>query len=175
MAPLPHNNTAIYYLDYTVDAREHTLEVRFDGAVSPAAFGASIGGLFVDNLANLDLLTVLGVRHQVQGSNVSNPVTSGIEGNTYGSGVAGADNVPKYINFIGRSSGGRRVRMMIFGYKGAISTWRLTTAENAGVSAGVARMNAASGLYLAIDAVEPLWYPYANVGFNAYWQRKARA
>jgi len=175
LAPLPHNNTAIYYVDYSVDQREHTTEVRFDGAVSPAAFGASFGGLLTDNIANLNLITILGVRHQVQGSNVSNPVTTGIEGNTYGVGVTGPDNVPKFLNFIGRSSGGRRVRLMLFGFKGAISTWRFTTVENAGVSAGVARMNAASGLYLAIDAVEPLWYPYANIGYNAYWQRKARA
>ena len=175
MAALPHNNTAIYYFDYTESGREHTAEMRFDGGVSPAAAGAQFTGMLIDCLTLLRAMTLLTVRHQVSGSNVAFPVVTGYEGTTYGSGAGTVDNAPQYMDFVGRSSGGRRVRLAIFGYKGPISTWRLTSAESAPINTAVARLNAAAGMFLAIDGIKPLWYPYVNVGYNAYWQRKVRA
>jgi len=175
MAPLPHNNTAIYYVDYSVDGQEHTFEVRFNGAVSPSAFGSHINGFLGPLAALLDEVTINVVRFQAEGSDVSNPVVAGIEGNTYGTGTGGPDNVPRFLNFVGRSSGGRRVRLAVFGYKGANSVWRLTSTESTDISDAVDVLNGTSGTFIAIDGIDAIWYPYANIGYNAYWQRKERA
>jgi hypothetical protein len=175
MAPLPHNSTPIYFLDYTTVATNHTLEVRAAASVSPATFG-SIMDAFLTFLSPLLLtLTVNGARFQAAGQTVSNPVTITIAGNTYGSGVASSDSVPYCLNFIGRSTGGRRVRLMVFGYKGLVTTYRLTSAESADIANCVNTLNNTANCFQSIDGLDPIWYPYANVMYNAYWQRAVRA
>lgn len=175
MAPLPHDNTAIYYVDYSTVAQNHTLEVRANGGLSPAAF-ATWFDIFIAHLAaDLFTWTLNVVRWSAAGSTVSSPVTTGLEGNVYGSGAGTVDSVPAFVNFVGRSSGGRRVRLAVFGYKNAFSTFRLTTAEDTHIGDAVTDLNSVSNGALAIDGLKPVWYPYANVGFSAYWIRNVRA
>lgn len=175
MAPLPPQNTARYFLDYTTTGRNHTMEVRAIGAHSPAAFGSVMNGILLATTSLYNLITVSTVRFAVNGSVVSNPVTSGIEGNTYGSGAGTADDAPRAINFVGRSPAGRRVRLMIFGYKGGISTWRVTTAESVPIQNALATINGDANFFAAIDGIKAIWKPYVNVMYNAYWTRKVRA
>jgi len=175
MTPLPHNNTAIYYVDYSTVFREHTLEVRANAATSPSLFGSLMDGFFSSIATILYPLTVNTVRFQAIGTNVSNPVITGIEGNLYGTGVPTTDNVPIALNFVGRSTGGRRVRLMVFGFSGGFSGYRLTTGESNPILVATTVLNGEANAFLAIDGVAPVWYPYANVLANAYWQRQVRA
>jgi hypothetical protein len=175
MAALPTENTARFFVDYATDSQNHTLVCRSNGIVSPAAFGANLDTLLTALTSLFNLITINTIRFAAQGSTFSFPVISGVEGNTYGTGSVGSDNAPRQMNFIGRSSGGKRCRVGIFGYKGAISSWRLTDAESAPVGNAINHLNASVGLWLAIDGIEPVWYPYANTLFNAYWTRNVRA
>lgn len=175
MAPLPHNNTPIYFVDYSVGGETHTMEVRAAAPVSPSTFGTNMNA-FLDAIdALFNQITILGVRFQAAGTNFSNPVVTGIEGNVYGSGAGTDDQVPIALNFVGRSSGGRRVRLMVFGFKFGLSGYRLSSVESPEVASGVALLNSTPNMFLAIDGVDPVWYPYANSLVNAYWQRKVRA
>lgn len=174
MAPLPHNNTALYYVDYSTGTVGHTFEVRSDGAFSPASFGTWCDAFLTQVSALTCQITVNVVRFQADGANVSNPVTTGIEGNTYGSGAGALDQFASSLNFVGRSSGGRRVKLSVFGYDNAFGDFRLTAAESINVSDAVDILNGTAGIALAIDQVAPTWYPYANISVNAYWQKELR-
>lgn len=175
MAPLPHNNTALYYVDYATGSIEHTFEVRYNGAVSPVALGTSIDN-FLNAVSELTCaLTVNRVRSQAEGSIFSFPVTTGIEGNVYGTGAGAPDQFASSLNFVGRSPGGRRVKLSVFGFDQSFGDFRLTTGDSIPVDDAVTVLQTAAGLYLAIDGLDPVWYPYANVSVNAYWQRNLRA
>lgn len=175
MAPLPHNNTALYFVDYTTVGLQHTMEVRANANTSPGVFGTIMQGFLTQLNTLVFAATVSGVRFQAIGQNVSNPVVTGMEGFTFGSDAGTVDSAPIALNFVGRSPGGRRVRLMVFSYKAAFSTYRLTIAENNGIGAAVTILNGEANTFLAIDGQAPVWYPYANVLVNAYWQRAVRA
>lgn len=174
MAPLPHNNTAIYYMDYTVSGIQHTAEARFDGALSPVSFGSTMNAFLntIDSL--LFLLSVDVVRVQFEGQNHSSPVITGIEGNTYGSGAPTGAARPNFLRFVGRSSGGRRVSMDLYVCNTGDSNFRITNSENADVASAVAILNGESAVFLAIDGIAPTWYAYVNVKQNSYWVRRLR-
>ena len=176
MAPLPHNNTDIVYVDYQQGTAQHTFQVRVADLADITAIEASIDAFLTAASPLLFETLILAVRGQNSGSTVSFPFpVSGLVGNIYGSGAISNESVPYNINFVGRSTGGRRVRLDLFGYKGAISDWRRTSAESTDVAAAVAELNTATDIYLAVDGLKPFWYPYGNVGANAYWQREQRA
>jgi len=175
MAVLPPESTARFFIDYSTENQNHTLLCRSNGIVSPGALGANVDTLLTALTTLFSLITIVGVRFAAQGSTFSFPVISGIEGNTYGASTIGSDNAPHQLNFIGRSSGGKRCRVGIFGFKGATSSWRLHDAESGPIGNAINHLNASVGLWLAIDGIEPVWYPYANVLFNAYWTRNVRS
>lgn len=174
MAPLNPNNTDRYKVFYTVGGRQHVQQIRTDG-VSPFAFG-----LFVDTYYQaVDPAIYTTVIDQVQfatsGTDVFNPVTSGIEGNSYGSGAASVEGEDAYYyDFVGRSTGGRRVRFAQFGAKALGSDYRYAAGESADLDAALAVIDATANAWLAVDGIPAIWKSYVNAGANAYWQRKIR-
>lgn len=173
MAALPPNNTERYRINYTVGGKSHDFQVRTD-TVSPSALGASVD-FFLDALSpSLNAITIDTVEYAASGSNIFNIVASGIEGNTYGSGAGTGSAIPNEINFIGRSTGGKRVRLMVFGNKSDALNYRFAPGENAAVDAAIAVLQATPATFLAIDNVKPVWYNYANAGVNAHWQKAVR-
>ena len=174
MAPLPHNNTAIFYVDYTVDAIQHTFEVRFDGAESPASFGSTLNA-FLNTIAPvLYQLSIDVIRFQAEGSNVSAPVVTGIEGNTYGTAAPIGWVRANFIRFVGRSSGGRRVSFDLYVPDVTDTNFRITAAENSDVADAIDILNGEESMFLAIDGLAPTWYAYVNIKQNSYWARKLR-
>lgn len=174
MAPLPPNNTAVYEVFYTTSSEQHSTQVRTD-AVSPAAFGTFFDSIMDALSPNLFSLVIDEVTFRPALSTISNPVTTGIEGNTYGSLVASTLEKPQYLSFVGRSSGGRRNRMTFFGLTDLGTNFRVSAGEFASVDAVTAILNGATGIGIAIDGLETIWKSYANAGVNSYWQRKLRA
>lgn len=172
MAPLPIDNTPRFKVFYTNCSVQHVMDIRSPD--SPFAFG-----LNVDDLLNA-LLTVLTptVIDEVQwapsGSNIFNNVVTGIEGNTYGAGAISTLYPAFYTNFVGRSTGGRRVRLAVFGTTNIAQDYRFVAGENAAIDAAIAALQVAANHFTAIDGLKPVWKTYANAGLNAYWQRKLR-
>jgi len=172
MAPLPPNNTARFKVFYTTIGHQHTLEIR--SGASPGAVGVIVDQFFTALSAISFLKTIDEVQFAASGSNVFNAVTSGIEGNTYGVGAGSITDVPVYIDFVGRSSGGRRVRLASFGHGSVGVDYRYLAGESIPVDAAVSVLQSAGGSLLAIDGLTPIWKAYANGGYNAYWQRAIR-
>ena len=172
MAPLPPDSTPRYRVHYTTIGKQHSFEIRSHD--SPSFIGTFIS----------DFLTALGpvmyasaidfVDFAADNSSVFNSVTTGAEALTWGSGAGSVLEIPQFINFIGRTSGGRRVRLAVFGVGVSSVDYRFLNTENADVDAARAVLVAAGGLLRGIDDLTPVWKTYANTGFNAYWQKAVR-
>lgn len=173
MAALPPDSTARYRVEYTTCGRQHTMEIR--SVLSPAAIGTFVGDLLTALGTKIFSLTVGVVSFAASGSNVFNPVTSGIEGITYGAGTGAVRDVPKFYNFIGRSTGGRRVRLAVFGAGIDGTDYRVYGSEDTNIDDALSVLVAFGSGIKAIDNITPIWKPYVNMGFNAYWQREVRA
>lgn len=173
MAPLAPTNTARYKVFYTTCGHDHTFQVR-TVSVSPSALGTYVDNFLTAISAQLFSLVVTEVQFAGTGSDIFNSVTSGIEGNTYGGGGAPELGTAWYLDFIGRSSGGRRVRLAVFGTQALGGNYRYSAAEDSDVDAGIAVLNAATNTFMSIDGVKPIWKAYANAGVNAHWQKAIR-
>lgn len=177
MAPLPSNNTAVYFLDYEVESHQHTIQARFGsgGSVNDAA--AFLDAFLTAFGTNIYLLTIIGARVRDVGSDVTYPVTwDGAA--TYGSSTEGEYASAQYIDFIGRSIDGRRCRIAVFGVKGIVDTgqkdFRLASGV-AYVGAALAVLEASSDVPVSISGEPVNWHQYANTGINAYWRNHIRA
>lgn len=177
MAPLPSNNTNIMFLDYNTCGEDHTLQVRYSGDGSLEGAQNVADAVLTAMGGALRLITVLGARVQLKDENFSLPTAWG-GSSTYG-GSAGAHNESAYYaDFIGRTSHGRRVRLAVFGLAvpadSSNQDFRLTSADSGAVSDAVDVLNAAGENAVGIDDFAAIWYPYANIGTNAYWRNKIR-
>jgi|SRR5215217_645273 len=173
MAPLPEDSTARYRFDYTVNGEPHDFQIR--ASASPAAVGILAGDLLTTMAPELYALNVVSVSHAASGSGIFLPVTTGIEGNTYGTGTGAYEQKAWYVDFIGRSTAGRRWRLALFGIRTLAGDFRYLPGENATITSAIAVLNAAGvGELLAIDGADVVVYPYANAGVNAHWQRALR-
>lgn len=177
MAPLPSNSTDVLFVDYTTCGESHTLQMRFndDGSVTEAM--SKVDEVLTAISSRLRLITITGARVRGAGGSVSLPVTwSGDP--TYGTGSGAHFESAYFADFIGRSDLGRRVRMSVFGLNIPADTsgedFRITSGEDAGVSAAVTALNASTGVAIAVDGVSATWYPYVNIGANAYWRNHIR-
>lgn len=172
MAPLNPNNTARFRFHYTTIGKQHTMEIR--STSSPAAVGTFMM-TFLNALSGVQYASVIDfVDWAAAGSNVFNPVVTGAEGFVWGSGAGLITNVPLFVNFIGRTAGGRRVRLAVFGNAVGAVDYRFLNTENGTVDNARAALVAAGSLILGIDGLVPIWKSYANQGYNAYWQRQVR-
>jgi hypothetical protein len=173
LLPLPPNNTARFKVFYTNVGHQHDFQVR-NGTASPSALGALLLNLFGAINGMLYATTIDRVEYAPSGSDIFNIVTTGAEGSTFGSGAGSTAVAPYFVNFIGRSSGGRRVRLAIFGVTILGLDYRFQAGENSEVDAAIAVLRAATTTFFAIDGIRPVWYTYANAGVSAYYQRKNR-
>lgn len=176
MAPLPHNNTGIFYLDYSAEGFDHTMEIRF-GASSSALEAAGVADAFLSAVSGqLFLHTIIGARVQDIGTNVSYPVEWDGDA-TYGSGTEGAYATAIYMSFVGRSLDGRRCRIYLLGAKNVADpgdhNYRYDTTAS-WVAGGLAALEALPACPVSISGDVVNWKQYANVGINAYWRNKIR-
>jgi len=100
---------------------------------------------------------------------------------TPGGGSPTKGDAPRFISFVGRSSGGRKVALTVYGVTAdpgnsdqAISQdYRLLYGEQAQVAAAITVLVYSS--FSAVDGPEPVtWKQYANLGYNSHFQRKLR-
>lgn len=172
MAPLPQNNTPRFKIGYVVSGHAHTLQIR--SHLSPAALGSLVDSFLTQLSPKLYALTVGSVTFAADGSNIFNPVTTGIEGNGYGSGAGNEGVAPQYFDFVGRTTGGRRLRLAVFGATVLGTNYRFSPLEDDDVDDARQILVDAGGDIVAIDDLTPVWKVYVNAGNNAYWQRAVR-
>lgn len=176
MAPLPHNNTGIFYLDYSTEGHDHVMEVRF-GTGSSALEAAGFADAFLSAVSSqLFLHTIIGARVQDIGTNVSYPVEWDGDA-TYGAGTEGEYATAIYMSFVGRSLDGRRARIYLFGAKNVADpgdhNYRYSTAAS-WVTGGLAALQALPECPVSISGEPVAWKQYSNVGINAYWRNQIR-
>lgn len=176
MAPLPVNGTPRFKVHYTSLGKSHVMDVRGSSALSPAGLGTAVDNLLIPlgSSSLIYTITINDVEFSASGSNVFNPVTTGIEGNTYGIMGGGTADIPRFLNFIGRSVDGRRVRLAVYSTVNVATDYRYLAGENAGVDAAIANLTASTNAFRSISGQLTVWKSYANVGVSAYWQRKIR-
>lgn len=172
MAPLPPESTDRYKVSYASCGNTHVMDIR--STASPATLGSEVDA-FLTALGNsIRSTTLLDFQFAASGSTFFNPVTTGFEGNIYGTVVGVLEEGAQYYNFVGRSTGGRRVRLAVFGAASMWSDYRAQPGDDAGIDAAVAFLQGSGNNWLAIDGLAPIWKSYANAGVNAHWQKAIR-
>lgn len=181
---LPPSNTPRYWVDYQANGAEHTFQLRYAGGVTatePDATFRSIVSSFLDDIAPLmpTDYAILGARYAPQGTDVTLPATPPIL-TAAGGGTPTQAERPAFLTFVGRSSAGRKTKLMIIGASaspasegGSFADYRVLTSENATIAS--AKGTLAVLACVGIDGTSVTWYDYANAGYSAYWQKRQRA
>jgi hypothetical protein len=172
MAPLPSSSTPRFRISYTIGPNQHTFQMR-TGA-SPATLGTFVGSLFSALGSNIYAGVVDFVEFAASGSDIFNLITTGAEGLAFGGGVQPTAEVPWAYTFIGRTSGGRRVRLSVFGAKALGGNYRVSAGEAAWIDAAIAVLVGPPVLLVGIDSLVPVWKTYANVQVNDHWIKQIR-
>lgn len=80
-----------------------------------------------------------------------------------------------FISFVGRDIQGKRCRISLMGWSGGLgSNFRVDPSEMSTLQAVLTYLGDASRLFRSVSNLPVLWNQYANVGYNAYFQRRAR-
>lgn len=177
MAPLPDNNTPVVFVDYADASVTHTLQWRYNQALSSAEQALA---RIVDFFEALDpvlyQIFVTGARVRPESSVISMPITWP-GASTYGAGDVPLVNVPREIRFIGRSEDGRRVSWSMYDFIGVTpENYRIMEGDIAGLDNAIAVLRAASADLdvVTISSISPIIYPYVDFNFNSYWERQRR-
>jgi hypothetical protein len=94
-----------------------------------------------------------------------------------GAGVTANDEYGRYVNFVGRSTGGSRVAYYLFNVTRATGTAnnRLTAAENANITTILNAFTTDAVNLIAIDQNPFFLKSYANTGINDAVAKKSRS
>lgn len=177
MAPLPGNNTAVLYVDYSTCGHDHTLQCRYDDTASAGDAMALVDAFLTALDPGLTQTDIIGARVRDQGGSVTYPVTwTGAA--QYGGTAGPAYKSAAYLDFVGRSIDGRRARIAVFGpgdfFDATNEDYRFTTADSAVIAAAVAVLEGGIGTPCSISGEAVNWHQYANTGVNAYWRNHIR-
>lgn len=175
MAPMLDVLTDIYHVDYEGPHGRHSLQFRFPAGtaveVEQAAAISIVNALKVFVPVGVSFL---GARVQAAASPNSFPTTWSPIAGTNATNLSGWQ-YPQFISFVGRSLEGRRVRVTLQGAQFANDDdYRLPAQGNAQVTAVLTQLKTAAPQIRTIAGTIPVWNEYANIGWNAYFQRKRR-
>jgi len=122
-------------------------------------------------------LTVTGARNRELGANVTVPVTW-IGDVSYGGAIGPRYKGAAYLDFVGRDTSGRRVRIAIFGpgdfFDATNEDYRFLTTDSSVIAAARSVLDGTANTFITISGEKPTWYSYANTGVNAYWRNRIR-
>lgn len=175
MTPLPSNNTAVLFVDYATSGEQHTMQLRY-GESSTAVDAMTVLNDFLTALEpSFTTIEINGARNRAEGSTITLPLAW--TGDPSFGGPPGVHSQSAwYLDFIGRSIAGKRVRLTVFGCKqmedAGENDYRVPASGN--VLDAIEVLRAASDVLVAIDGEEIIWYDYANIGVNAYWRNHIR-
>lgn len=175
LPPLPENNTDRAWLKYTSLGVEHEMVFRFPASTPQADIATACG--VVANALKAYISTTdsfSGIRHQDAGSIVSFPISFTPVAGT-GTGLDDGDDKPRYMSITGRSLQGYRVKLTQFtGQVTDATGYRQARLAGNYADVFLDAIEAMAVQPRAIDGNLVVWNQYANMGYNAYWQRKQR-
>lgn len=188
MVALPVDTTARLFVDYTTGASQgvsHTLQLRYVGSDrTGAAAQARIAAV----------LNALGGATFRQGWKVQ-AVRTALAGETFTlpqAPVSALDNFigtsaaaysrwteARELTYVGRAvDSPRRVRLSFFGLSPGLATMNafryVLGTGNGTYDASINALRAANDPSVTIDGRPVSWYPYINMNFNSYWERRLR-
>lgn len=172
MAALLPNNTARFRFHYTTVGQNHSMQIR--STASPSVVGGIFRDLMVALGTGIFTRTLNNVDWAPAGSDIFNPVVTGQEGVAWGSGPGADFNTPWALTFLARSSGGRRLRMAVYGYSTLSGNYRVGPGESVLVDTAINQLQGFGSSILCIDGLTPVWYQYANVQVNDHWVKEIR-
>ena len=172
MAPLPPNGTARFRINYATNSEAHDFQVR--SAASPSAVGSDVDAFLTALSAALFSFEITTVEFAASGSNIFLPVTTGIEGNTYGASVGLVEQRPWFYGFQGRGATGRKWHLDVFGAISLGTNYIWQPGEYTVMDNAVAALQAFGADLIDIAGEQVTVYTYVNAGANGHWQRKQR-
>ena len=145
MAPLPSNNTAVWFLDYSCCGENHTMQARAGDAVDAAEASTAFDTFLTAIADEIFEMTITRLRSRAALSTVTLPATWG-GASSYGSGAGVHADSAQMGDFVGRSFEGRRVRMCVFGWKTTLGgeDFRANVAEDSIIGDAVDILNGTS-------------------------------
>jgi hypothetical protein len=175
MAPLPANNTDRYFLDYETGGHNHTMVMRTETSIAAVAASDVFDQLLTALHDLLFQITIVGLRFQEEGTNVSLPRDWAGDA-TYGGSVGASYTSAQYLDFVGRGADGRRARVAVFGatFIQQGNDYRATPTEQPAIGDAIEVLNTNPDYFEAISGSAVSWYAYANTGVNAYWRNHIR-
>lgn len=171
MAPISPDNTPRFKFNYTQNGFVHSFQLRSHD--SPSGIAAIVDGFLTALDVSITTLVITTVEFAAAASDIFLPVVSGLEGDSYGSGFNVNPIANWFYGFQGRSAGGRKWHLDIYGATTLGTDFRLLPGENLDVDAGVTALQGSSGI-VGIDDTDVSFYSYVNCGVNAHWQRAVR-
>lgn len=176
MAPLPPQSTARYIVHYSQGGNEHIQVYRSQPPASPAAMSTFLEALWAEMSPLLLACTITGVGFIADETTIENSVSMpNFVGDTYGSGAGSTVQSTGFLNFVGRTTGGRRVRLSFFGSNTVDETFRIHSTEAEPVNDALIVLNSQAVGLVGIDSLPITWKPYVNFAYNAHWQRAERS
>jgi len=184
MADFAANYTARIRLQYSSLGRTHKMLWRVN-SVSEGALVAGANELanFLNALSPVRFVdwTELAWEWSNAGDNFFVPFAPGSVIDAGDVSLTGNYDANVFLGFQGITSLGNRASIFVYGVAFVPQTqvanvqndYRILSSENANIAAGVDELNAAV-VNCGIDAANVFWKEYANIGYNAYWQRKSR-
>jgi len=176
MAPLPADSTPRVLIRYTSGGTPHVSEMRFATTVVPADVLENVNSIIEKMLPCMDATdAVFGADYIAEGTNISYPLEGALVGvgtNTGGSLTDKAKSA--FISRTGKTINGRQVRITFFSIH--LNALTETRYPETGLPANFAEWfgEVAINDLVAIDDVNPAWKGYANIGWNAHFQRAFR-
>jgi hypothetical protein len=180
MAPLPFNNTGVYSVEYRWSNGTASMQVRVDEATASYMDAVSALGGFIDTLGGwLDVeWAYTGATYTAEGANFSIPVVTPNQPIT-SNDLQNEAYRPLEMSFTGRSTGGRRVSISVFGSKiSQGANYRYVQGELPDIDDALLYLSTVAtthpGTFVAVDGLLVNWKLYVNLNFNSYWERQAR-
>jgi hypothetical protein len=172
LSPLPEDNTKRYKLLYAVAGQNHSMQSRCSDAQDDSTAVGHMTAIAASVLTFVgDNVSFLGVSVALAGSNVFNPV-GGFTPVTGSGATLGQINFPRAICFPGRTTGGRKTKVFLFGAQNSYNTPNtyeedpLTTSELQGFQG---LLNSQTDFWLGIDGIKPTWYFRMTIKQNDHY------
>lgn len=177
LPPLPPENTARLWIQYSAGGVDHEFLVRGLAGVDPAAFVGNVRTFIQQLQATLPTnWQAYGARYAAAGQTFSTPVPFGaaLPGTKATESITGI-TVPNFVSFVGRDGAGRKWRLSILGFMSSQEgDYRVEGGDNIDLDAARSFIQLQPTTFLTIAAFKPTVYNYFNIGRNAYWQRQQR-
>lgn len=174
--PLPPNSTGRVFLDYTDGTYEHTIMARYATSGTPNDAMNTIDAALTAMDTALYTITVLGARHAVQGSNISNAITwTGSQ--FYGSSTMPAVNAPRQLMWVGKDAQGHRWRVSLFGVNEATpADYRFNQGDVSLIDDTTTVWHDAlsNGTIVTVANLPGVVKNYADFNFNSHFEIKRR-